>query len=199
MAKGVTPDFLSGDENHTQVRLKNKELSLNPPVPENDDPWVLKKYPPLAKEPIPTLVEYNYCTRSIELGTKFIGAPFRSISNGVLQQQVDLADINGAVAEDIEKGLILTNGGGLLVSLLFHWYCVKYKIYQDPSRKSQNPLYRNFKTLASAGAAFGNAIAVILPLSDGGKKFWCSIVADVTCFVLGVIAIPYWYIRHKIL
>ncbi len=159
----------------------------------------------------------NYGTRLAEVG-RFIGAPARAAYDTHAEKNTKSDDLapTGEVNNQIEIGLITFNAGGLALGFIFHvllayklknknnkptnpikrWFFDRLPEYEN--HQSVNPLYRNFKTLACVGAAFGASLAFFLPVSDGAKKFFSAICADIAAIVLGLFAIPYWLIRQEI-
>lgn len=68
------------------------------------------------------------------------------------------------------------------------------------SRTSTNPLYRNFKTLGNFGWQVGAWLSIYMGIQNPHlRKLLSCILSDICCLLFGLVAIPYWLIREKVL
>lgn len=99
------------------------------------------------------------------------------------------------VDTDVPSGSLVANGSGLLIGLVLHLLLRR----RYTRKQSVNPLYRNFKTLACFGIITGDLVSNFLSfLPNPLHKIIGLIIADLTSFLFGVIAIPYWLIKRRI-
>ncbi|EHL30795.1 hypothetical protein [Legionella drancourtii] len=77
---------------------------------------------------------------------------------------------------------------------LIHRLCVYFKLYT--ATKSKNPLYRNFKTLASVGFSLGIILAIVFS-SSMDIKLEVSICSASVGFILGLFAFAFRHYRQS--
>lgn len=148
---------------------------------------------PNASDQLTAQDQLNFASRWLENG-RFLGGLSQAALLASQKDHVDLSD-STEVNYEIQMGGVIGNSSGFLMGLILHWL-VKGK-YQK--KKSYNPLYRNFKTLASFGFSVGMAVAKTLPISSSAQNFVGAILADISSLVCGLFAIPYWLFRQYVL
>ncbi|HSW69836.1 MAG TPA: hypothetical protein VLI69_06790 [Gammaproteobacteria bacterium] len=161
-----------------------------PPVPD-PAPLVTAPAPPAE---ISEKDRQNYRARCFE-NARFLG----TLEGGafLLIEENRPGSWNSATEDaDIAIGLAIVNGTGLLTGWLLH---LVLKRYYTKKEGVLNPAYRAFKTCAATGAVVGLLIAALLPLPDASRKFFSAIISDIASIAIGLFAVPYWYIREKIL
>ena len=92
-------------------------------------------------------------------------------------------------------GATLANLIALLIGEhIIHRLCVYFNLYTET--KSKNPLYRNFKTLASLGSSVGVLLAMMLPFYMD-TKLNVSVYSASAGFMLGLFAFIFRYYRQS--
>lgn len=175
------------DQNKLSEVLKNQKEGGDTPPPAKT-PIANSIMPPVSKQD-----ELNYLTRWVE-DSRFFGGVFQGYIDYSAVEHSDVAD-NVNAAYDAEVGTLAGLGSGIIMGFVLHFLFRRY--YK--AKKSLNPLYRTFKTLASLGMSVGIFIANILPMPATAKGFFAAVFADIACLVIGLFALPYWLIRQYIL
>jgi hypothetical protein len=161
---------------------------------ENAAPVVLPKAHIKAQEEVKGPMIWNYLCRWIE-NSKFLGAIPRASLDYREEQKIKDFTEPLVVDYDIQIGTLIGNGCGIILAVIFHFAFASRKLYKP--NISLNPLYRNFKTLASLGAPAGTLLANVLPfLPKGSQKLFTVIFSDIFAIVFGLFAIPYWLYRE---
>lgn len=160
---------------------ENKYWGVSPD--EGVHPNIFIPIKPLKPVP-PKEVVNNFESRQAELG-HFFGEPIQAMV-------CDIDDKQPANEEAVEA-TVAGNTSGLIIGYIFHRVAKRFGWYQ--SRKAQNPLYRNLKTIFTVSLAAATLVTNYLPFS----KFLATLIAGTVCLVTGVtVAFPYWLIRQYI-
>lgn len=142
---------------------------------------------------LPRDVLQNYDVRAKVDLARFTGMPVQI----AFDQSHPLNMNRSTMDDDVQIGLAIGNGIGIIGGWLLTLLCIRFHWFQ--THKSLNPLYRSFKTLACTGLVVGMLLANLIPLPSSGRKFLTPIISDVCCIFFGIFAIPYWLVRQYIL
>lgn len=176
------------DEDEGPLLAVDAPAEIDNPAPP---PKVIVEEPEQAKGPM----IWNYLCRWIE-NSKFLGAIPRASLDYREEQQIKDFSQPLIVDYDIQIGTLIGNGCGIILAVIFHFAFASRRLYKP--NISLNPLYRNFKTLASLGAPAGTLLANVLPfLPKGSQKLFTVIFSDIFAIVFGLFAIPYWLYREN--
>jgi len=130
----------------------------------------------------------NYKIRYIELSRPIAGAVL-GVINYELVKATDLND-----SSVIMVGNSIANfGAWVLGEKIIHPICVSSNWYIES--KSKNPLYRNFKTLASIGTSIGTIFSIIIS-SQKNLKLNTAAYSAFAGFILGISAFIYRMFRQ---
>lgn len=147
-------------------------------------------FPPVLTNEASTEDKLNYGVRCLEDG-RFLGKSAAIAVEGIDYEKGD--DSADAINFKIQLENVVGSVGGFFLGLILHGIC--YYFYRR--NRSLNPLYRNFKTLASAGTVLGNVISSFLPIPSGHpQKILTNICIDICGLALGLFALPFWAFRR---
>ena len=128
-----------------------------------------------------------YRIRYVELTRPIAGAVLGGINYG-LARYTDLNDSSINLVGNTFANL----AAWLLGELIVHNLCLKFNLYTEST--SKNPLYRNFKTLASLGYSIGSIFAIIVS-STKNLKLNNAVFSAFASFILGISAFAYRWAR----
>jgi hypothetical protein len=164
-----------GDVSPRQATSKQSEVEKKPETAEDPDKKILTPQD-----------RFNFFGRWIE-NARFLGMLLAAIADFVFRQHADDPD---HLDKDFENQLdgVVDKIGGVAIGAVMHFFVKGY--YRV--LVSLNPLYRNFKTLATAGLEVGIVAANVASI---------PMLLSTTIFSLGfgLIAIPYWLLRDYFL
>ena len=128
----------------------------------------------------------NYKIRYVELTKPFAGAILGGIKDELAQTTNETGPSLILVSNTIANFIAWIAGEQII-----HRLCIYFNLYVKT--KSKNPLFRNFKTLASLGAALGIILAT-LKVSSTDLKLRITISSAYASFILGLSAFAFrWY------
>jgi hypothetical protein len=178
-----------------EAKQKAKEVKEKPESKKQEEDlqsWALSKR--ARSEKSDWQIQANNLSRWYD-DQRFVGGLAQMASAEADYNRTHEDTDSNVVSAETQVETLIGSGVGLVMGTILHWMLRK----RYPNKRSLNPIFRTFKTLACTGATFGSMIGYLLPLPKNSQKIASTILADIFSFVFGLVSLPYWLVREYVL